>query len=296
MKTPVVYVVIVTYNPKKWISKCFPSLKESTIHLKTIVIDNCSTDGSQEIIKKDYPEVEFIQSDKNLGFGLANNLGIKKAYDNGAEYVFLLNQDAWIDNNTIEKLVEMASQNSEYGILSPFHLNGEGTSIDSSFSYYIAASARNTLVSDLYFKKFENKIYNLGFVNAAAWLLSRKCIENIGGFNPSFFHYSEDENYCQRLKYHGLKLGVVPMVNIYHDRDNRDLSNHHTEFKIKFKRMLITEFSNPNGINLIKFLLKKYKVLELGKTLNKLNVLLSIDLKYIFNNRSQSRKKAKSFL
>lgn len=213
------FVVIVTYNPKKWINECFSSLQNSTIPLKTIVVDNCSTDGSQSIIKECFPEVDFIASEKNLGFGKANNIGIKKAYDAGADYVFLLNQDAWIEEKTLEKLIEVTKLNPQYGIISPIHLNGAGTKLDKNFSNYIKQN--DDLFFDALQHKFLKSIYEVPFINAAAWLLPRKTIATIGGFDPIFYHYAEDENYCQRVLFHGLKIGVVPEAYIFHDREFR---------------------------------------------------------------------------
>ncbi len=98
----------------QWIKRCLNSLKNSTLKVSTVVIDNGSIDGTQAYIQNHFPEVDFIQSKTNLGFGQANNIGIKKAYDNQADYVFLLNQDAWIDHNdTIENLVKTAVKKSQ---------------------------------------------------------------------------------------------------------------------------------------------------------------------------------------
>lgn len=103
-----------------------------------------------------------------MGFGKGNNIGIRKAYDAGADFVFLLNQDAWIESDTIEKLIEVANQNTEYAIISPMHLNGNGSSLDHNFSYYIATELSKTLFSDMFLNTYENKIYSQKFVNAAA--------------------------------------------------------------------------------------------------------------------------------
>ncbi|MCX6171909.1 MAG: glycosyltransferase family 2 protein [Flavobacterium sp.] len=211
-------VIIATYNPRKWIDKCLNSLQNSSIKLKIIIIDNGSTDGSQEVIKLHYPEIEFIQSEKNLGFGKANNIGIKIAYTRGDDYVFLLNQDAWIEHNTIEKLINVAISNSDYGIISPLHLNGEGKDIDFKFSSYLNSFNCKEYISDLSIKKELKDIYLCYFVNAAAWLLPRRTIEVCGFFDPLFFHYGEDENFCQRVLYHNFKIGIVPSSKIYHDR------------------------------------------------------------------------------
>jgi GT2 family glycosyltransferase len=296
MNSPIVYVVIVTYNPKQWIDKCFSSLRKSNIHIKTIVIDNGSTDGSQDIIQEKFPEIEFIDTKENLGFGKGNNIGIKRAYDAGADYIFLLNQDAWIENNTIEKLIEVASRNLEYGIISPIHLNGSGSTLDYNFSFYIATGISKSLFSDMYLNTYENKIYSQKFVNAAAWLMTRKCIENVGGFSPSFFHYSEDDNYCQRVIYHGFKIGVVPMVKIYHDRDSTKKGLYFTDFKLNFKREMIAELSNPHKMDVLKFLFRRARIQDWKDTILKFKIVFSLDLKAIFRNKKMSKAKGRTFL
>lgn len=96
-------VVILTYNPKKWLHKCLISLEQSTIDLNVIVVDNKSTDGTNHIIKNDFPDVTLVEAKENQGFGKGNNVGIKIAINIGADYVFLLNQDAWIEPDTIKK-------------------------------------------------------------------------------------------------------------------------------------------------------------------------------------------------
>jgi GT2 family glycosyltransferase len=240
-----VFVIIVTYNGIKWIEQCLNSVLNSTIPSTIVVVDNNSTDGSQEQIKELFPEVELIQSNENLGFGRANNLGIKKAYEDGADYVFLLNQDAWVEPDTIEKLVIAQQRESEYGVISPIHLNGKGDALDYNFSLYINPSKCSNLYSDIYLEKIRKNIYEVAFVNAAAWLISRKCIETVGGFNPSFFHYGEDDNYIQRLKYHKLKVGILAKTTICHDRESHNDNMYSNDELVLYKRKIILKISNP---------------------------------------------------
>ena len=86
-----VFVIVVTYKGHRWYDRCFSSLRASTIPIQTIVIDNASNDGTIDYLKQNYPELIFVQSDENLGFGRANNLGMRYALDHGCDYVFLLN-------------------------------------------------------------------------------------------------------------------------------------------------------------------------------------------------------------
>jgi len=214
-----IYSIVVTYNGIQWIDRCLCSLINSTISTKVLVVDNNSTDGTQEVIRYRFPSVELIEPDQNLGFGKANNIGLTRALTEKADFVFLLNQDAWIDPDTIEKLVE--AQNSEYAIISPIHLNGQGDSLDFAFAKYILNSLTPDFISDILLDKLK-PLYNIKYVNAAAWLLNMKIVKLVGGFDTSFFMYGEDDNYMQRVKYYGFKIGVCPMSRIYHDRHSND--------------------------------------------------------------------------
>ncbi len=179
--------------------------------------DNCSTDGTQEIIQRDFPEVRFVQSDSNSGFGAGNNLGIKMALEDNANYLFLLNQDAWIDEKTIEELFKEAEKNRDFGILSPIHFNGSGELLDKRFLFHLASDNRK-LFTDLMRKKTK-PLYEVDFVNAAAWLINVSCIKKVGYFDPVFHHYGEDENFIHRCSYFGYKTGILIDSHIWHDRE-----------------------------------------------------------------------------
>lgn len=212
-----IVVIVVTYNGAVWVKKCFDSLFGSSVKLTVIAIDNNSVDGTADIIAESYPQVLLIRSENNLGFGKANNIGLLKAVEQNADYVFLLNQDAWVERTAIEKLVALSSENPEYGVLSPVHLNGAGDALDYNYSTYIAASKCPGFVSDLVLSTVK-PLYDVAFVNAAAWLITKSCLDVVGGFNPIFPHYGEDDEYISRCKYHGFKIGIVPQSFVNHDR------------------------------------------------------------------------------
>lgn len=224
-----------------WAEKCYLSLRNSSFIHKTIVIDNGSIDGTQVYIKSNFPEIELIQSEVNLGFSKGNNIGINEAYKNGADFVFLLNQDAWVEQNTFEILIEAAKKNPQYGVLSPIHLNGLGTDLDQAFRTFVFKNDSQVEKEVLGNKKSE--LFQVKFVNAAAWLITRKCIETVGGFNPLFEFYAEDNNYAQRLVFHGFKIGICVQTRIYHDRLNRPKSIHFIDSYKIFKRNFISNMS-----------------------------------------------------
>lgn len=245
-----VFVVIVTYNPAKWIDRCFSSLRKSYIPVQAIVIDNGSSDGSVDLIKRNYPEVDLIISNENLGFGKANNIGIKKAYDSGADYVLLLNQDAWMEGDTIKTLIDYHCRQNDFDIISPIHLDGTGNNLDHNFSTYLTPHECKNLISDLYLSKLKHVLYEIKFVNAACWLVTRKCIETVGGFNPLFYHYGEDNNYLDRLHFHGLKIGICPFAKIYHDR-NQEIRNSYFDQDELVKRGKLLKYVDPSNSKFI---------------------------------------------
>ena len=257
-----IYIIIVTYNGMQWLEKCLESCSAYSV----VVIDNCSTDNTLSFIQTCFPKVKLLKQDRNKGFGQANNIGISYALNNGAEHVFLLNQDAYIVNNSLDNLVLFQKQNPEYGIVSPIHITGDKKLLDKKFSEFMLKEYTGQFYSDFVLGNSIKEVYNVPFVNAAAWLISKECLETVGGFDPLFFHYGEDDNYCQRVKFHEFKIGVLPSVYIIHDRFLRE--NHlvklyskkyyeiqENTFKIRFGNI-----NNPNMINELNNKLKDLKL------------------------------------
>lgn len=240
---PKIFVIIVTYKGKRWYDKCFSSLRESTISVQTIVVDNSPGDEDAKYITERFPDVYLIKTNENLGFGRANNLGMRYALDNGGDYVFLLNQDTWIEEDSIEKLVRVAENHPEYGIISPIHLTSDKKSLNLMYEYSNHSFSHN-LLSDLYCGMPLKDIYQTDYVNAAAWLLPRKILEVVGGFDPLFKHYEEDDNYLNRVIYHKYKIGVCPSVRIVHDHKDSPLSNE--RLRIRQQQFLLVKWTDIN--------------------------------------------------
>ena len=213
-----IFVITVTYKGHRWYDKCFSSLLKQSIPVQVIVVDNASNDGTIDFIREKFPAFVLIESHENLGFGRANNIGIRYAMEHDCDYVFLLNQDAWLEVDTIEKLVDIHQRHIDYGILGPLQVNAEKTKVlDGVIQFLINPDNVNKqLFSDLLLGKTE-EVYPVAEINAAAWLLPRHTLEVIGGFDPLFLHYGEDWNYLSRVLYHNLKVGLSPSVQIVHD-------------------------------------------------------------------------------
>lgn len=249
-----IYLIIVGYNPDPWIDKVIETFEREPFH-EMVWVDNGSI-GIENLEKKllaCQKPVTFLPQNENLGFGAANNIGIRYALEQYADFFLLLNQDVWLEPGTLSNLIAISKVNPEFGILSPLHLNGLGNGLDKGFANYISPPQNYNLLNDLLLhKKLKNIVYEVPFVNAACWLLTRKCINLVGGFSPLFFHYHEDSNFCHRVHFHGLKVGIVPNLLAYHDRDSRpelksDVSAE--EFLFRLRRQLALQWSNPFNTN-----------------------------------------------
>ncbi len=218
MLTKKILTIIVTFNGENWINSCIKSLNNSKIKTDIIVIDNKSTDNTVSIVQK-FNNVKFIDNPLNLGFGQGNNIGLKRALNEKYDYAFLLNQDAKLDEETLNVLVKRSLVNPEFGIISAIHYNYEGKKLEENFANFIGRNSSQALLNDLFQQKLKN-IYEIDFVNAACWLISKECIKRVGGFDPLFFHYVEDDDYCHRVKSHGFKIGIVTDAKVYHAVDN----------------------------------------------------------------------------
>ncbi|MBO6144360.1 MAG: glycosyltransferase family 2 protein [Prevotella sp.] len=211
-----IYAIIVTYNAmrRNWADRCLKSLQNSTTPVTAVIIDNGSTDGTREYIPKHYPDAIWLPQEKNLGFGQANNVGFRYALEHEADYVLLLNQDASIAPDMLSKLIK---ESDGLSLVTPIHCNGDGSSFDANFEKYTlrpCPHAPQTL-SDC---KQTTGSYEIGEVCAACWLMPIRLVNTIGGFNPLFFQYSEDNNYYDRMAYHHIKTLLVPAVEMHHDR------------------------------------------------------------------------------
>ena len=181
---PRVLAVVVTYNAMRWADRCLGSLLRSSLKPAVLVVDNGSSDGTREHVRSAFPEVRLECRPENPGFGAANNIGLRMALEEGFDFVYLMNQDAWVEEDTLELLA--AAHRPEFGVLSPVQNTAEGAP-DANFQRWCGSSLR------------------------------------LGGFSPAFRQYGEDDNYIHRLHWHGFSCGVVPAASAVHDRSGRSL-------------------------------------------------------------------------
>jgi len=211
-----VLVIIVSFNGMKWIERCLCSLALSSMKADAMVIDNASTDGTPDWIESNFPkeEVLLVRSKSNLGFGQANNIGFRHALEKGYEYVYLLNQDAWLMKDTLSCMMNAFDESDKagehYGILSPMQMQALRDFPEERFLNWYRISAPLS----------PSGIKETSFIMAAHWMIKAECVREVGGFSPAFLQYGEDDNYIHRAKYFGWKTGIVQDAKAVHDRSD----------------------------------------------------------------------------
>lgn len=255
-----IFSIIVTYNGIRWYDRCFSSLRRSTIKVVPLVIDNASTDGSVDYIREHFPEVIILEQTENLGFAKANNVGMRYALDHGADYVFLLNQDAWlVQDNCLTNMISLAEEHKEYAILSPMQLYGNGNAIVAETKRYAINNESEDWISDAYFNRLKD-LYEVQYVCAASWLISANTLRIIGGFDPLFYHYGEDDNYIQRVHYHGMKVGICPQVNVCHDCTGRPVG--YNLKTLDWRKYILIKYCDINfNVDIDALLMSKFRVI-----------------------------------
>lgn len=250
--------VVVTYNGIKWIEKCLASVKSGAVKADTLVIDNGSTDGTVEFLTTSNLVDYLFQPSANLGFGRANNIGLREGYKLGYGYFLLLNQDAWVEPNVLKSLGQSLNDQEDFGVASPMHFNGSGDQLDFLFQNYLSRSP--AYQSALKGEGLQERLYESPFLNAACWLIKRKVLERVGLFHPLFDHYGEDDNFIHRLHHAGFKLGIHPYLKAYHDREQGvESSLKNDPFRV-FRRQVLFELLNPGSkANFIQIYLKSMK-------------------------------------
>ena len=205
-----VLVIVVTYNGMKWLERCLSSVAgEADVY----VWDNDSTDGSADFVAAHYPQVKLVRSADNLGFAKPNNMGMQYALDHNYDFVYLLNQDAWLEPGVLEKLVSAAEAHPEFGLLSPLQMTDGCQQLDKQFAKYYSVSWRCVSPPEP---------VSVRFVMAAHWLVPVSVIRRIGLFNEELFPlWGQDDDWCNRLDFYGLKIGVIPEACAVHDRAYR---------------------------------------------------------------------------
>lgn len=221
-------IIIVNWNSKDYLKKCIASImgSKSEIKLEIVVIDGGSFDGSGEMLKECYPQVKFIQSDKNVGFAKANNIAFKAS--NGSHVLFL-NPDTEVVVSAIDILLEQMQKLPKAGAIGCKLLNADGsvqTSCIQSFPTILNQLLNSEFLRTLFPKSrlwgmaslfvASNGPAEVEVISGACIMMRRSLFEQIGQFSEDYFMYAEDLDLCYKVRQAGYKNYYVPNATVFH--------------------------------------------------------------------------------
>lgn len=231
-RTPVLSVVIVSWNVRDDLEECLQSLVEDerrnleSGEIEVIVVDNASTDGTTEMVKREFPQVKLIVNHENLGFTKANNIGIRHSR---GKYILLLNPDTVLYRGALRALIDCADSHPGAGIIGAKLLNPDGSLQHSarSFPDVGAGLFRNTLLGRLFpnnpfIRRYllmdfnYDEVREVDWVSGAAMLIRRDLIERVGCLDERFWAYCEDVDICWRAWQSGFKVLFCPKAVVVH--------------------------------------------------------------------------------
>lgn len=221
-------VIIVSWNACGFLQKCLSSLRQwgGSLVKEIIVIDNGSSDGSPEMVVREFPGVDLVQTGENLGFSRANNIGIKRA--SGA-YLALINSDVVLHPGCFERLAEVIRADDDVGLVGPKVLDQDGClqrtcrtlptlwntacrafALDTAFPRWRLFSGR-----EMRHWQHDNRA-EVEVLSGCFWLARREAVEDVGGLDERFFFYGEDTDWCKRFGDAGWKVVFFPEATCTH--------------------------------------------------------------------------------
>ena len=237
-----IYIIVLSYNRRDDTVDCLKSLYLSDYpNYKVIVVDNASSDGSAEAVRRTFPQAEVIENSENLMYAEGNNVGIRRALAEGADYVLLLNNDTVVSPAMVGEL-EAAMRNSP------------AAGVAGAMIYYFPPKPRREdeiiwyaggiisfwkgLTAHRGIREKDAGLYNrmeqTGYVTGCAMMLSRECLEKAGLLDPGYFIYAEDADLSVRARKAGFGLLFVPRARVWH-KVSLSTGGEFSAFKIKNK-------------------------------------------------------------
>ena len=198
-------VIVVTYNSAEHIAGCLQSLLAQTgASFEIVVVDNASVDATLAELKKF--NVRVIASPENCGFGQGNNLGFAATH---GRYIYLLNPDAQLrGNNSLAEICRQMEAHPRWGMAgTAFHTAEGKPESPPAFDYPGARHVR---------RDFSKLPGNIAWILGASMIIRRELYEQLGGFDPEFFLYSEETDFCLRLRELGFEIGLINEVAVSH--------------------------------------------------------------------------------
>lgn len=218
MLEPFVVTIILNTNRRDDTLACLASLKQGTYqNHKVIVLDNHSQDGSVEAIRTSFPTVQIIELQQNLGYAGNNNVGIQTALHQGADWIFVLNEDTILAPDCLTQLVQVGTSDSQIGIVGPMVYHHDEPNVIQSAGGKLGRDWQAWHLGQN--EKDQNQFpttHQVDWISGCALLVRREVIEQVGMLDERFFYYFEETEWCLRARKAGWRVLHVPQAKIWH--------------------------------------------------------------------------------
>lgn len=267
-----VSIVIVNYNTLLLVKNCIDSIiaKTACVNYEIIVVDNASTDNSKEYFSND-TRIKYIYNEKNLGFGLANNVGIKIAKGRN---IFFLNPDTLLLNNAIKILSDFLDKHPKVGCCGGNLYNADLEPIHSysmmlpSYLWELNLLFASKIEKILWGKnaQFNHTLKNrkVGYICGADMMLRRSVLDQVGCFSDSFFLYYEDTELSYRIKQAGYEIISVPKAEIQHLVGKSMGGKEFNPLRVKFVESGLSSFYSLHTKGMKRFIIQCMRLLRLN--------------------------------
>jgi len=211
---PYVSIVIVNYNGLSFLKKCLPSILEINYpreKYEIIMVDNASTDNSVDYVRRKFPYVKIIKLARNYGFTGGCNIGAKCS---SGDFIFFLNNDTVVDKNCLIEAVKVMLRNDKIAICGSKVISLRDFTIQygGGFLHYMG----DVIYVPISEEKIKRDYLLVGSICGASFLIRRRVFWEIGGFDDSYFAYSDEVDLCHRAWLAGYYVMYCPKSIVYH--------------------------------------------------------------------------------
>ncbi len=209
--------MILTYNHYEDTRECLSSLLASNYQdFQVLVVDNGSNDGTPDKVRQEFPSVQVIENNENLGVPAGFNVGFRHALQNGAGYILMLNNDTILKPDMLSILLDQARSDPQAGIIMPRVLyHGSETEIWSSGGRYRRFPPAILMTEDRK-KQLETSVRLIEYAPSCGLLIHRRAFERAGLFDPGYFFFYDDWDFSERVRAHGLNIWYVNDAVLWH--------------------------------------------------------------------------------
>lgn len=249
MPEPLVIIIILNTNRRDDTLACLASLAQTTYrNHKIIVLDNRSSDGSVEAIHSSFPTVQVIELQQNLGYAGNNNVGIQAALTQGADWIFVLNEDTILAPDCLSQLIQLGTSDSRIGIVGPMVYHHDEPNIIQSAGGRLGSDWQAWHLGQNELDKGQFSVaHEVDWISGCAILVRRTVIEQVGMLDERFFYYWEETDWCARAKKSGWRIVHVPQARLWHKGVQRDYqpSSSVTYYAVRNRFLMLAKHRAP---------------------------------------------------